>query len=152
MKFDPNPRKKPRKKPLDFLIKIWYTCNMLNPAQIKDFWSQVICQADDVCWLWDGPIQPMGGAPEFAYRLSDAMTVVTRKARGVAYQLAFGWGSIPSGSYVYSTCGNNLCVNPFHLKLGHTIVNDDGLTKAQCEALERFQGSINRQRLDDTSL
>lgn len=124
---------------------------MLEKAHIKDFWSQVICQADDACWLWDGPIRPSGGVPEFAHRL-DAMTVVTRKARAVAYQLAYGWGSIPSGSYVYSTCGNSLCVNPFHLKLGHTIVNDEGLTQSQCLALERFQGSINRQELSDANL
>jgi len=124
---------------------------MLDEAQIKDFWSQVICQADDACWLWDGPMQPSSGAPEFAHRSHDVV-MATRKARGVAYQLAFGWGSIPNGSYVYSSCGNSLCVNPYHLKLGHTIVNDEGLTQSQCRALERFHGSINREDLNDASL
>lgn len=120
---------------------------MLTQAQIQEFWSQAICAADDVCWLWDGGINPMGGVPEFAYRIGDV--VLVRKARGVAYQLSYGWGSIPVGAYVYSACGDSRCVNPFHLKLGHTVVADIGLTQAQHLALERFQGSVNREELND---
>jgi len=116
---------------------------MLSKVQIREFWEQVICEKDDECWLWDGDVNPMGGIPEFAYRPQPGV-VLSQKARGLAYQLANGWKSIPMGSYVYAICGNSLCVNPAHLKLGHTIVNADGLTKAQQRAFECFQGNERR--------
>jgi hypothetical protein len=119
---------------------------MLQQTHIREFWNQVHCDDDHLCWHWEGPIHPLGGAPEFAYRIGDV--VLTRRARGVAYQLAHGWDSISTGSYVYASCGGSLCVNPFHLKLGHTIVDAQGLTRAQSAAWERFQGSLSREELD----
>jgi len=112
---------------------------MLSKSQIKEFWEQVACGADDECWLWEGAVNPVGGALEFAY-CPEPGVFVSQKARGLAYQLAYGWRAIPVGSYVYPSCGNTQCVNPNHLKLGHTIVDIEGLTKAQKRAFERFQG------------
>jgi len=100
----------------------------------------VDCQADDECWPWRGYINPPTGAPMFERRPEPGVSL-SQKAHGIAYQLAYGWDSIPPGSYVYTTCRNKICVNPAHLKLGHTIVTTEGLTKAQKKAFERFQGT-----------
>lgn len=112
---------------------------MLSKFYIREFWEQVDCKADNECWPWCGDINPLNGFPMFERRPAPGVSL-SQKARGLAYQLAYGWDSIPSGSYVYTTCRDKICVNPAHLKLGHTIVTTEGLTKAQKKAFERFQG------------
>lgn len=112
---------------------------MLSKVYIREFWGQVDCKADDECWPWCGDINLLG-FPMFERRAGAGVSL-SQKARGLAYQLAYGWDSIPSGSYVYTTCRDKICVNPAHLNLGHTIVTAEGLTKAQKKAFERFQGT-----------
>jgi hypothetical protein len=77
---------------------------------IERFWVQVDRSAgSEADWLWTGAVRPngygvfnLGVRQELAHRLALELSGV----------------EIPPGFVVMQTCGNRLCCNPAHLRLG----------------------------------
>lgn len=128
------------------------------PEKIK---AKVKVQAN--CWIWTGALN-YGGLPRF--RIDGSDTTVAKMMLGIFQEV------VPSGTRVKAICGNRLCVNPDHLKVGrasnkaarthgkgpwkheacprghasadHAFINDDG--KVDCKVCCRIRESLNKKR------
>lgn len=99
----------------------------MNILQVSDktlnrFWSKVQVGQADECWNWTGSAG--SGSPRFNSGV-EGLYHATR----FLYSITFG--SIPENKRVLHTCGNPICCNPNHLKLGE-------------ETEERFWSKVNR--------
>lgn len=73
------------------------------------FWSKVV--KTDCCWIWTGG------------RFQNGYGKITidgkqQRAHRVAFEMEFG--PLPEDALLEHTCGNRLCVNPAHLRIGGT--------------------------------
>ena len=76
-----------------------------NKEIIKSFWDKVKKEDSLKCWLWAAG-QSWDGYGQFR----------SKRAHRVSYELKYG--SIPGDYHILHSCGNKLCVNPYHLYLG----------------------------------
>ena len=79
------------------------------PYQQRRFWEQVSLGDLTECWPWNGRVHKNGDS---------------RHENGTAHRAAWEltFGEKPKGVYVRHNCGDRLCCNPTHLRLG----NDHG--------------------------
>lgn len=87
----------------------YFTHKSSKATLIKNFWDRV--RKTDSCWIWEGFSLPGRGAI-----LGPAVERPGRSATRFSYSLAHG--EIPPNKKIVHKCGNQLCVNPEHLKLG----------------------------------
>jgi hypothetical protein len=80
---------------------------------MERFWSKV--SKSDKCWIWTISKDHAG----YGYFSLSGKTV---KAHRVAWELTYG--DIPDGLCVLHRCDNPSCVNPEHLFLGDTVINN----------------------------
>jgi hypothetical protein len=73
------------------------------------FWKHV--DKSGACWLWTGARNSRGYG---TFGLSGRPHVKNVLAHRFAYELLVG--PIPDGAVLHHTCGNQLCVNPDHLR------------------------------------
>lgn len=72
----------------------------------EKFWAKV--EKTNSCWLWNGSVRE-GGRPQYG----------GKTAYRIAYEVYHG--EFDPRKKVLHTCGNNLCVNPQHLRLGNKL-------------------------------
>lgn len=88
-----------------------------NPIRIWLFWTKVLVDLPDRCWIWNGARDQKG------YGNFTCAIGIVRKAH------LFSWilhnGEIPAGMQVDHECENTWCVNPFHLQLLTGPENND---------------------------
>ena len=78
-------------------------------------WSKIVKTGEDTCWEWlgsTGPNTNLFGAQKNGY---GQMT----QARRISHYIEFG-ESIAEFRLTH-TCGNPMCVNPFHLEKKHNL-------------------------------
>ncbi|MBF0785230.1 hypothetical protein E4T80_07115 [Muribacter muris] len=86
----------------------------ISDELIESALQSKILQADG-CWLWNGSFSR--GSPMHTFRI-DGERVSISPRRYYAEQVG-----LMNNKEIYTTCGNEHCVNPLHLKAGHHINN-----------------------------
>lgn len=100
-----------------------------NPQRVLLFWTKVIVNLPDECWIWTGA-KDRKGYPNFRVEKNK-----TGKGHRFSYVLHFG--PIPLGLHVDHECNNRSCVNPFHLQL---------LTNKQNNERSSSPSAINKRK------
>jgi|ERR1700722_3307661 len=80
-----------------------------NPARVLRFWTKVLVDLPERCWVWTGAKDQKG------YGNYTCEVGVVRKAHLFSWVLHYG--PIPAGLQVDHECNNPSCVNPFHLQI-----------------------------------
>lgn len=93
----------------------------------ENFWSKVVCGADDDCWEWQGA-RTSAGYGNLSWHGQHV------QAHRLAYALTYGGAALETGfrqlgrakkyrRFVLHKCDNRLCCNPKHLFLGSMRTN-----------------------------
>lgn len=94
------------------------TAGSFVSAPLEEKYWKKVRKTEGGCWLWTGERTRQGYG---------SLTVLTegRKQGFRVHRLSwqFAFGHIPHGQTVWQTCGEKLCVNPAHLKIGDWVQN-----------------------------
>jgi len=77
------------------------------------FWKKVQKAGPNDCWLWTGAVNKSGNGS--FWPVASGPNQYCTNAHRFAYELAYPL--LPKSASVVHTCGNNLCVNPSHMRL-----------------------------------
>lgn len=80
------------------------------------FWSKVTVRGPEECWTWNGA-RTQQGYGLFSYRAPGGRRHGVGAHRA-AWQLAHGRTLRRRSAVVRHACGNRLCINPKHLRVG----------------------------------
>ncbi len=81
----------------------------MNELFNKKFWGKVIRRNDNECWGWIGNTTTTQNGGTFEFK---GTRVSARKASWIV-----NFGNVPNDKVVRNACGNEYCVNPYHLML-----------------------------------
>jgi hypothetical protein len=80
-----------------------------NPLRIFLFWTKVIVDLPEKCWLWTGAKDQKG--------YGNFVTAVGKIKKAHKFSWVLHFGPIPAGMQVDHKCEATSCCNPFHLQL-----------------------------------
>jgi hypothetical protein len=96
---------------------------LLNPEQMKQFWSYIDKRTDSQCWLWTNGLNGQGyGRIGYNYKRYLAHRIVYCLHNNQTLQDI-------AGLVVRHVCDNKACCNPHHLVVGTVKDNADDRTK-----------------------
>jgi hypothetical protein len=122
---------------LERIIHMSMTDKELERARAR-FWSKVIIQRGDGCWLWDGQSDYDKGYGRFSLDNKKNRKMSAHRASWVLNR-----GSIPSGLLVCHTCDNPPCVRPDHLFLGTALDNTRDMMRKGRSGYQRYPERYN---------
>lgn len=102
-------------------IRLMKKINFFNEIQIKRFWYKVVKSSDNECWEHSG----------------SNCTIDKKRWKVGRVSWIIHFGEVPKGMDVRKTCSNRKCVNPNHLFLKPTTIDETPF-------LERFWTSIEK--------
>ena len=83
------------------------------------FWEKVKKENDTDCWTWTGALHPTSSLIGAYRKKNGKMYTQMIQARRLSHYIQFG-ESIAEYRLTH-TCGNPMCVNPFHLEKKHNL-------------------------------
>lgn len=74
-------------------------------------WKHIAPEPNSDCWFWVGHLCGSGN-PSYYHKPTNKRFMVRRTTYSVAH------GGIPTDKKLHVTCGNSVCCNPSHMRLG----------------------------------
>jgi hypothetical protein len=110
----------------------------ITPRVRVRFWSKVVIQRGDGCWLWDGQSDNSKGYGRFGLDNKKYRKMPAHRASWLINR-----GSIPPGKFVCHKCDNPPCVRPDHLFLGTNLDNVRDMMRKGRSGYQRYPERYN---------